>query len=88
MICLHEKAISNADGTHLSHTIIEDPAGIIRGLRDRNLLWRASDVVQDHAIEEYLKPMSEAFIWAAVLIPINHPEEEDFEPLMVARYDA
>ncbi len=85
---LHKKAISKAHGSDFSRAITEDPAGIIRRFTDRNSRWRAGHVVQDHIIEEYLKPMSEVFIWEAVLILINGIEEEDFEPLKIVGYDA
>ena len=88
-VSLHKKAISKAHGTDSSRAITEDPAGIIRRFTDRNSRWRAADhVVQDHIIEEYLKPMSEVFIWEAVLIFIKGIEEEDFEPLKIVGYDA
>ena len=74
--------------TDFCRAITEDPAGIIRRFTDRHFRWRACHIVQDHIIEEYLKPMSEVFIWEAVLIFINGIEEEDFEPLKIVGYDA
>ncbi len=88
MVCLHKKAISKAHGTDFFLAVTKDPAGIIRRFTDRHFLWRAFHVVQDHIIEAYLKPMSEVFIWEAVLIFIKGIEEEDFEPLKIVGYEA
>ncbi len=87
-VSLYKKAISKAHGADFSRAITEDPAGIVRRVTDRNCRWRAGHVVRDHIIEEYLKPMSEVFIWEAVLILIKAIEEENFEPLKIVGYDA
>ena len=88
MVSLHKKAIAKAHGSDFSRAITEDAAGIMRRFTDRNSSWRACHVVPGHVIEEYLKPMSEVFIWEAVLILIKAIEEENFEPLKIVGYDA